>query len=104
MHPGLWMAFGDLSGADSWRNKDRIRHAGFVEEPRGGPGRGGFAVRNRYEKQGEVLGEETLRITILAEPDRTLLVWDSTFRPRGDELAFGDQEEMGLGIRMATPL
>jgi hypothetical protein len=103
-HPGLWLAFGDLNGADSWRNKDRIRHAGFVEEPHGGPGRGTFVVRNRYEKGDRVIGEETCRITILVRPAGHLIVWDSVFRPLGGELAFGDQEEMGLGVRVATPL
>jgi hypothetical protein len=103
-HPGLWLAFGDLNGADSWRNKDRIRHVGFVEEPQGGPGRGGFAVRNRYEKGDQVIGEETCRITILVRPAGHLLVWDSEFRPIDGDLVFGDQEEMGLGIRVATPL
>jgi hypothetical protein len=31
------------------------------------------------------------------------LVWDSTFTA-DDEFSFGDQEEMGLGIRVATPM
>lgn len=103
-HPGLWLAFGDLNGADSWRNKDPIRHAGFVEEPHGGPGRGTFAVRNRYMKSGRVIGEEVGRITVLVRPAGRLIVWDSEFRPVGGELVFGDQEEMGLGVRVATPL
>jgi hypothetical protein len=38
-HPGLWLAFGDLNGADFWRNKDRVRHVAFVDGPRKGPGR-----------------------------------------------------------------
>src|SRR5688572_25488530 len=25
MHPGLWLAFGDLSGADFWRNKATVQ-------------------------------------------------------------------------------
>jgi hypothetical protein len=103
-HPGLWLAFGDLGGADSWRNKDRIRHAGFVEEPRGGNGRGTFAVRNRHERAGTVVAEEVCRITALARPAGYLIAWDSEFRPVGGGLAFGDQEEMGLGVRVATPL
>jgi hypothetical protein len=103
-HPGLWLAFGDLSGADSWRNKDRIRHAGFVEEPQGGFGRGSFAVRNRHEKAGTVIGDETCRITILVRPAGHLIVWDSEIRPVDGALVFGDQEEMGLGIRVATSL
>jgi hypothetical protein len=39
----------------------------------------------------------------LARPAGHLLVWDSTF-PSDNEFAFGDQEEMGLGFRVATPL
>ena len=31
-------------------------------------------------------------------------MWDSEFRPVGGELVFGDQEEMGFGVRVATPL
>ena len=73
-HPGLWLAFGDLNGADSWRNKDRIRHAGFVGEPSGGPSRGTFAVRNHHEKAGTVIGEETCRITVLVRPGGHLIV------------------------------
>src|SRR5262249_50236691 len=104
LHPGLWLAFGDLNGADSWRNKDRIRHAGFVEEPGGGPGRGAFAVRNCHERAGSVVGAATCRITVLVRPAGSLIIWHSEFRPVGGGLAFGDQEEMGLGVRVATPL
>jgi hypothetical protein len=104
MHPGLWLAFGDINGADFWRNKNRIRHAGFIDQPKGEAGRGEFAVRNRYEKGGQTIGEEVARFTILPRPEGVLLIWDSTFRPEGKALVFGDQEEMGLGVRLATPL
>lgn len=103
-HPGLWMAFGDLSGADSWRNKDRVRHAGFAAEPRGGPGQGGFTARNRHEARGKVVAEETARISVRVRPLGCLLLWDSEFRSVGGDLTFGDQEEMGLGVRVTTPL
>jgi hypothetical protein len=103
-HPGLWLAFGDLNGADSWRNRDRIRHAGFADEPHGGPGRGHFAVRNLYEKGAEVIGGEICRVSVLVRPQGYLLLWDSEFRPVGGDLIFGDQEEMGLGLRVAPPL
>ena len=33
----------------------------------------------------------------------TLIAWESRFSG-GDDFYFGDQEEMGLGLRMATPL
>ncbi len=103
-HPGLWLAFGDINGADFWRNRDRIRHVEFVEQPRGGTDRGTFAVRNRYESNGKVIGEEICRLSILARPSGSLLIWDSTFQAKGGDLVFGDQEEMGLGVRVATPL
>jgi hypothetical protein len=32
------------------------------------------------------------------------MLWDSEFTPTGGELRFGDQEEMGLGVRLATRL
>lgn len=104
-HPGLWLAFGDLNGADFWRNQGRIRHDGFVAEPSGGPGRGAFAVRNRYlSPGGETICTETARYTLLVRPAGYLLLWDSRFRSDEGNLVFGDQEEMGLGIRVATPL
>jgi len=105
-HPGIWMAFGDISGNDYWRLKARVEHDGFAERPQSAPGSGSFAVRNRYVSATEAqktICNELCKFTILARPAGTLLVWDSTFT--GDEeFYFGDQEEMGLGIRVATPM
>ena len=104
MHPGIWMAFGDLDGEDFWRNEGRVVHEKFVTEPTGGPGKGTFAVRNRYERaDGELVCYETCRIKILVRPAGYLLVWDSTFSANRD-FYFGDQEEMGLAFRVATPI
>ena len=106
-HPGLWLAFGDLSGQDDWRLKAPVRHREFLEEPAGGKGRGTFTVRNRYlsEQNQRGIGEEVCRYTIVATPTATTILWDSTFSPAGDEpLVFGDQEEMGLGVRLATAM
>ena len=103
-HPGLWLAFGDLNGADFWRNKDRIRHVGFVDGPRGNPGRGSFAVKNQYESGTRIIGTEVAHFTISVRPAGYLLLWDSEFTPKDGDLIFGDQEEMGLGVRLATPL
>lgn len=106
LHPGLWMAFGNLNGFDFWRNKARIAHDGFQAAPKGGPRRGEFAVRNRYRAEaagGETVCHEIARYTLVVRPAGYLLVWDSSFssdRP----FWFGDQEEMGLGLRVATPL
>lgn len=106
MHPGLWLAFGDLNGQDNWRLKARVKHGEFVEEPHTSNGRGTFAVRNRYLTVAgdRVICEEVCRYTCLATPTATILRWDSTFTPGEEPLVFGDQEEMGLGVRMATAI
>jgi hypothetical protein len=106
MHPGLWLAFGDINGVDFWRNKGRVEHERFVEPPTGGPSRGSFVVRNRYVARPgeEPVCFETSRVTILARPTTILLVIDSELASEAHELAFGAQEEMGLGVRVATPL
>lgn len=106
LHPGIWMAFGDLSGSDFWRNKARVVHDGFEQRPAGGPGRGAFAVRNRYVAagdNGDTVCRETARYAIVVRPCGYLLLWDSTFSS-DREFWFGDQEEMGLGFRVATPI
>jgi hypothetical protein len=108
LHPGLWLSFGDLSGNDYWRLKARVEHEMFVEAPAGGPGQGTFAVRNYYRsREGtDRIAAELARYTISVEPQGYLLLWDSTFTPYGDtpEIVFGDQEEMGLGMRVQTRL
>jgi hypothetical protein len=104
MHPGIWLGFGDLSGADFWRNKGRVEHVRFVGEPRNGAGEGGFTVERRYvAPDGRAMALETCRYTVAARPHGRLLVSDSAFVPAG-ELVFGDQEEMGFGLRVATGL
>lgn len=105
-HPGIWLAFGDLNGADYWRLKARVRHAGFEEEPTGGAGNGSFAVRNEYLDPSDsinVICKETARYTVHKLPNGYLLLWDSRFSSDHD-FYFGDQEEMGVGFRVATPL
>lgn len=102
-HPGLWLAFGDLAGADFWRNKGAVRHVKFASDPNGGEGEGRFAVENRYEADGKVVCEEVCKATVRVRPAGYLIQLDSTFRSSQD-FYFGDQEEMGLGVRVATPL
>lgn len=103
MHPGLWLAFGDLSGADFWRNKGRVRQTRLVREPQGSAGEAAFVVSNRYEGPAGPICAEQSRIGIQFLPSGYMLHWKSTFSADQD-FAFGDQEEMGLGVRVATPL
>lgn len=104
MHPGLWLAFGDLGGADFWRNKATVEHAGFVGTPRVEGDKGTFTVHNRYVADGAVLCDETCTYTFQVQPAGCLILWDSTFQSERPDLYFGDQEEMGLGVRVATPI
>ncbi len=103
MHPGIWMAFGDISGGDFWRGKAEVRHVRFVEEPVATPNRVHFAVENAYINDGQTICFERGEYEIRRRPNGHLFLFDSTFRAvqRAD---FGDQQEMGLGIRLATPL
>jgi len=105
-HPGIWMAFGDLSGSDNWRNRARVVHEQFVEGPTGGPDKGSFAVRNRYlaEDGRTTVCREECRYTIHVRPSGYLLIWDATFSNSKGSFWFGDQEEMGLGVRVASPI
>ena len=105
MHPGLWLAFGDVSGADFWRNKGRIEHVRFTELPAVNNERLSFATESRLRTaDGKPVCSLTNRITLAARTGGWLLVWDATFRSDDGEFTFGDQEEMGFGARVATAL
>ncbi|MFO0946776.1 MAG: DUF6807 family protein [Planctomycetota bacterium] len=104
LHPGIWVAFGDLDGGDFWRNKARIEHVDFLDVPRGHVGKGGFAVKNRYVDGDRTVCEESVRYSIVTCSEGWLLTIASEFLSEDHDFAFGDQEEMGLGIRVATPI
>jgi hypothetical protein len=105
MHPGVWLAFGDLNGHDFWRNKGKIVHERFVEPPAVQGGQVTFKAENTLQTAGgERICEQTSRVTVAARPSGYLLVWDSTFKSDQREFVFGDQEEMGLGVRVATAI
>ena len=104
MHPVLWLAFGDLGGADFWRNKAGVEHVAFVHPPLAEGSQGRFTVRNRYASEGRTICEETCTYTFHVRPAGTLILWESVFQSDESGFYFGDQEEMGLGIRVATPM
>jgi hypothetical protein len=104
MHPGIWMAFGDLDAADFWRNRARIKHVRFIEKPTGGIDRGSFVEEKKYlRSDGSLVCDEEFRCEVRVRPGGYLLTWDSTFSSER-AFYFGDQEEMGLGFRVASPL
>ncbi len=104
MHPGIWLAFGDLHGEDFWRNKAHVRHLEFVRQPSVNKDTCSFVVRNRYfGAEKPAICQELCRIEFMVRPAGYLLLWDSIFSSNA-EFYFGDQEEMGLGTRVATAI
>lgn len=103
MHPGLWLAFGDISGQDFWRNKAKMEHVRFIEPATVKKDRLTFATENLLRTtNGAPLCSLTNRFALIAQTNAWLLIWDATFFSTDNDLVFGDQEEMGLGARVAT--
>lgn len=104
MHPGIWMAFGDLSGEDFWRNKAHVEHVEFLQAPAAERNVGSFVQRKQYVRpDGSVACDEEFRVAIRVGADGYFYMLESIFSSK-EEFYFGDQEEMGLGIRVATPI
>jgi hypothetical protein len=105
MHPGLWLAFGRLGEHDFWRNAEccRVEHVHFADEPRDGAGEGSFTVLQRYVAQGTAICEETARVSVARRASGVVLALDAELRAIQD-IDFGDQQEMGFGVRLATPI
>ncbi len=102
MHPGIWLGFGDISGVDFWRNKGRIEHVGFPEPPNVKPDEVRFVQECRLRTGDKTIARLSNRFTLSARKNAWLVVWDATFRAGDSAIAFGDQEEMGFGARVAT--
>ncbi len=106
LHTGIWLSFGDLSGHDYWRLKAKTKHVRFVEAPTVSANIARWTVLNRYLSTDgqQTVCEETARYVVRPVAQGYLLELLSEFRPDKQEIVFGDQEEMGLGIRLNTPL
>lgn len=104
MHPGIWLGLGDVNGHDFWRNRASMEHVRFVTAPKVADGKVTFATECRLVgNAGERLGTMTNEFQLVARHTGWLLVWSAVFRADQQALAFGDQEEMGFGARVATP-
>ena len=106
MHPGIWIGYGDVDGNDYWRLKAKVAFAGFVEHPTGGRDSGSFAVRNLFQSTDgrRTVCEEVTRYQFRRVPDGYQLRIDAEYRSNEDGFYFGDQEESGLAIRVASPI
>jgi hypothetical protein len=106
MHPGLWLAFGRLNGQDYWRNRATVQHVRFLQEPvvEGPVLR--FSVINGYlsPDKRRVICDETAEFQWRYGTDGVVLRWKSVITATSGGIELGHQEEMGLGVRLASPL
>jgi hypothetical protein len=102
IHPGMWLAFGDISGADCWRLTAPVEHARFISEPAAKGHSLSFAVENVYRDSSgsQEICREACHYVFQKTSDGILVLWNSAFRSDSGSFAFGDQEELGLGVRM----
>ena len=104
MHPGIWLAFGDINGQDYWRNKAAMEHVRFISPPPTVDGKLRFATECRLKKStGESLCLLNNHFTLTARPNGWMLIWEAAFHADERSIVFGDQEEMGFGARVAVP-
>ncbi len=109
-HPGIWLSYGDISGQDFWRLKARVEQEELKITTGGESGEGSFQVKNIFigEDGKEVCREEcTFRVMAIpgeGDPLGYLLTQDSVFSSDKGDFVFGDQEEMGMAVRVATPM
>jgi hypothetical protein len=106
-HPGIWWGFGDINGEDFWRNKATIRHERMEHEIAQQPI--GTAVQIRHEcvlvtAAGQTIGKVGFASWIRRVPSGYQFDLQIRLGAVEKELVLGDQEEMGLGVRLATPL
>ncbi len=115
MHPGIWMSFGDINGHDYWRLKAKTEHVAFLEAPRTEAAKNSngnlsstvvrFKVHNRYlstDASSEICHENSSIELQLVNGGYRLSIESRFFADQ--ELQFGDQEEMGLGVRLASTI
>lgn len=108
MHPGLWLAFGRLNGQDYWRNKAKIEHVRFLQSPVIKSDQIHFSVLNAYKSSADDLKKPDIFEVAEFQWSRwsggIMLDWNSTISSKTAPLKLGYQEEMGLGLRLSTPL
>lgn len=103
MHPGIWLAFGEVSGNDFWRNKAVVRHERFSAAPAVKSGQLSFTTESSLVATNQAkLATLNSRFVVSRVGEGFLLTWEAAFTPTMDGFHFGDQEEMGFGVRVTT--
>ena len=104
MHPGLSLGFAVLDGVNFWHNKEGVVvHEAFAGEPAAGEV-ASFVVNNRYlAPGGRLICREQTGYRFSPNADGYLIAIDARFTS-DQQFSFGVKEEMGLAVRVASPL
>ena len=62
-HPGIWLAFGDIGGADVWRMKAQVKHVDLFDLKEG-KNKASFKVKNQYVNGKVIVCEEVCTYSI----------------------------------------
>lgn len=105
MHPGLWISYGHLDGNDYWRLKAKVELVELIGKPEAKGNSASFIIRNRYlsENAKETVCTETVNYTWRRVDEGIAIDIQATYQSKKD-FYFGDQEESGLGVRVASPI
>jgi len=106
-HPGIWWGFGDVNGEDFWRNKGTIRHEKMEHAVTAQPFGKVVTIRHAcvlVTAAGQTLGNVDFASWLSRVPSGYQIDLQIKLQAGEKELVLGDQEEMGLGVRLATPL
>jgi len=105
MHPGLWIGYGDISGNDYWRLKAKVEFHEYVFSPAVQRDFLSLMIRNRYlsENGEETICTETVNY-VWRKVDRGITIDILASYDSKKDFYFGDQEESGLAVRVASPI
>lgn len=104
LHPGLSMGFAILNGVNFWHNREgRVRHQGYQNVVTAGKTLAFTTLQEYLDAEGRAICRESTQYSITSNADGYLMVLDSKFSSKRD-FYFGVKEEMGLTMRVATPI
>ncbi|MGC6550801.1 MAG: PVC-type heme-binding CxxCH protein [Rubripirellula sp.] len=106
MHPGIWLGFGDVSGNDYWRLQSRVAFNGYHQPPEADRNHASFTAINRFLDKGEQteVCQELTHYRFEIIPQGLLILIHAQYSSDQHDFYFGDQEESGLAVRVASPL
>ncbi len=104
MHPGLSIGYAVLNGVNFWHNREgKVIHQDYLNVDVHGS-HASFSTRQSYiDSKGLEICEELSHYKIVPNTDGYLLSWEFEYTSE-NTIYFEVKEEMGLTMRVATPL